>query len=254
MIGRTFLLLSMILVAIGLVACGTIEVGLADEDSQESSVVEESGGDEAAAATLSPTVTATESAPVESTSAPTPPTATAEVETAVTPTAESAPAGWERFHADEYGIELWHPQGTTVVIGEPARPEFSSVDYPEGIVEEQLFVATVMQGESGSFGPPGPMAILEVKLVANPESKSAGEMADLFSKRCPGPVQDPLQPTTVAVQLSGYRYGCEGIDGVIFNEFWSTRPGDPQQLFGAVWANMSAPLADEILATVTFTE
>ncbi len=110
-----------------------------------------------------------------------------------------------------------------------------------------------MQEEGGPFGPSGPQLILEVKLVANPEQASVAVMAERFGQRCPGPRPEALQPTTVSVGLSGFRYDCEGIDGIIFNEFWGPHPSDPQLLIGAAWADMYAPLADDILATVTFT-
>jgi len=252
MTGKIVIVLGTILLVWGLAACGTIEVSLADDEGQESSLVDEVGGDNESAPTPSPAATATKSPTLEPTMTAPPPAATLAATVAPTAAAQNAPADWQRFYDAEYGIELWHPPGTTVVIGEPARPEFSNVEFPEGIVEEQLFVVRVMQDEGGSFGPPGPMAILEVKLVANQEAKNVALLADLYSKRCPGPLRNLPQPTTVNVQLSGYRYGCEGIDGIIFNEFWSPHPTDPQLLFGAAWADMSAPLSDEILATVAF--
>ena len=253
MIGRIVIFLGLLLLASGLAACGTIEIGLANDDDPEGNLIAETGSAEDVATSTAPVSTATESPAIEPSATPLTPAATPTATVTATTTTQDAPAGWTRFYADEYGIELWHPPGTTAIIDEPSRPEFSSVDFPEGIVEEQVFVVRVMQEEGGPFGPPGPQAILQVKLVTNDQGKSVAQMAELYSKRCPGPLSGALQPTTVNVQLSGYRYGCEGIDGIIFNEFWAPHPSDPQLLFGAAWADMSAPLSDEILATVAFT-
>jgi hypothetical protein len=230
-------LVSPLLLAILLTACGTVEVGLLDDSGETREVT----------STTSPAVepAITEQSSVTPTTAP--PAETPEAPAASTESVQAAPAGWQQFQDEEHGIELWHPPGTTVVIGQPARPVFSNSDYPEGIVEEQVFVARVMQQEGESTAP---RSILEVKLVAKPEERPAVEMADLYSKRCPGPLQGPIEPTTINVQLSGYRYACEGMDGIIFNEFWSPVPGNSDLLFGAAWADMFSPLADEILATV----
>lgn len=254
MIGRMIIFLGLLLLAVGLAACGTIEVGLADDDGMEESAVSQDRSTDAIATSTSPPATPTRRAPDEATSTPTPITADATATVALVETDPSTAADWQQFYNDDYGIELWHPPGTTVVIGEPARPVFSSAEYAEGIVEEQVFVARVMQEEGAAFGPPGPQAILEIKLVTNPQSRRLAEMAELYSKRCPGPLQGPIQPTTINVQLSGYRYGCEGMDGIIFNEFWAPHPADAQLLFGAVWTDMASPLADEILATVAITD
>ncbi len=246
MIGKIMILLGALALVWGLSACGTIQVDVAEEDQESEALVAEVESPTAGLAEATPTQTATEQAEVETSATP---------EASITPGAavQVAPSEWQRFYDESYGVELWHPPGTTAMIDQPARPVFSSVEYPDGIAEEQVFVVRVMNEEGGPFGPGGPQVILELKLVANPQETAAALMAELFSKRCPGPAPDSLQPTTVNVQLSGFRYGCEGIDGIIFNEFWAPHPSDPQLLFGAVWAEMSSPLADQILATVTFT-
>lgn len=253
MIGRTALLLAALLLVWALSACGTIEVGLADDDGEESIVTTDLDGSGAGAGAPTPTATATEIPALEPTATATPaaeiPAATATPTTAV----QDGPVGWQRFYDAENGVELWHPAGTTAAIGEPSTPVFSSVEFPDGIAEEQVLVVRVIQEEGGPFGPPGPLALLEFKIVANPEGNNVAVMAEQFSKRCPGPASDRLQPTTVNVQLSGFRYSCEGIDGIIFNELWVPHPTDPQLLIGAVWPDMSAPLSDEILATVSIT-
>jgi hypothetical protein len=261
MTGKMIFVLGIVLLALVLAACGTIEVSVADDDGRESSIIEEESG-QAIVTSPQPTATASETTASKTTVPETTTaeaTATAEVPSPTpeemetsTAGAQSAPAGWQRFYDAEYGIELWHPPGTIAEIGEPARPEFSSVEHPEGIVEEQLFVVRVIHEEGGALGPPGPQAILEVKLVANTEGKRVGEVAELYSRRCPGELHSLPQATTINVHLSGYRYDCEGM--MVFTEFWSPYPADPQIVFGAAWSDMSAPFSDEILATVAYIE
>jgi hypothetical protein len=252
MIGRITLVLGFLLLAWTLSSCGTIEVDLADERDANATQLAGDGGP--AEQAVQPPATSQVAETPQVTLAATLPALEETPESVVTPAAASqdGPAGWLRFYDGDYGIELWHPEGTTVELGQPSRPVFSSVEFPDGIVEEQLFVVRVMQDEGGAFGPGSPQAILEIKLVANSEEKRAAEMAELFSKRCPGPASDSLQPSTINVQLSGFRYSCEGMDGIIFNDFWAPLPADPGLLFGATWADMSSPLADDILATVAF--
>lgn len=253
MIGRIVIVLSAMLLVWGLSACGTIEVGLEDEGEEALAQVGSDEGTTVSTAEASPTATATERPEVAPSATASPAAETPEASATPSAVVQVAPADWQRFYDETYGLTLWHPPGTTAVIGEPAQPVFSSLEFPEGIVEEQVFVVRVIQEEGGPFGPGGPQVILEVKLVANPEQASVAVMAERFGQRCPGSPPDSLQPTTVTVGLSGFRYGCEGIDGIIFNEFWGPHPTDPLLLVGAVWADMSAPLADNILATVTFT-
>ena len=260
MTGRFFYGLGILLLASLLAACGTIEVSLADEVSvvELGDVTGESadGSTGSLESTPTPLASATNA---EATKTPTfepaatpEPTVVVQEETATSTTvAQTAPVGWLHFIDDEYGVELWHPPGTIVIVEEPATLESWNVEYPDGIFEEQVFVVRIMNEEGGALGPPGPQAILEVKLVANPDGQSIGQVAELFSKRClDGPLTSP-QPTTVNVQLSGYRYSCEGIDGMIISEFWSPHPRDTQLTFGAAWFERSAPLSDEILATVS---
>jgi hypothetical protein len=265
MTGKFIYSLAILLLAGLLAACGTIEVSLADEvsvvelgDETGEPADEVTGGPESTAAPTATATIATATIAAATETRPAEPTVTLEP-TAAAPTttviptavAQAAPAGWEQFYNDEYGIGLWHPPGTVAIIGEPASPTFSSVEYPDVIVEEQVFVVRVMNEEGGAFGPPGPQAILNIKLVANPDGKPIGQVAEIFSNRClDGPLSPP-QPTTINVQLSGYRYSCVGIDAMILNEFWSPHPEDPQLTFGAAWWDMSAPLSDEILATVS---
>jgi len=253
MIGKLPVVLGLLLLVWGLSACGTIQVDVAEEGQQSDAPVDEVAATADSADGALPTETAVAEPEAESLATPSPPAATPEASVMPDAAVQDAPAEWQRFHDDEYNLTLWHPPGTTAVLGEPARPVFSSVEYPDGIVEDQVFVVRVINEEGGPFGPSGPQAILELKLVANPDQTPVAAMADLFSKRCPGPASDSLQPTTINVQLSGFRYSCEGIDGIIFNEFWAPYPGDPQLLFGAAWSDMSSPLADEILATVSLT-
>jgi hypothetical protein len=246
------IVLGALLLMLAISACGTIEVGLADESIEDSVLTSNDQDDTFNTEEPRPTATATDSPLVEPLTSPTPPVGSTGAPPTATTTAQGAPVGWQRFSDLEYGLELWHPPGTTAVIGEPSRPTFSSPEFPDGIVEEQEFVVRIVQEEGGPFGPPGPLAILEVKVVANPLERTVAEMADLFSKRCPGSVADPIKPTTINPQLSGYRYGCEGMDGIIFNELWAPHPNGPGLLIGAAWADMSAPLSDEILATLSF--
>jgi hypothetical protein len=253
MIGKLLVVLGLLLLVWGLPACGTIQVDVADEGQQSDASVDEVKGTVVSADEVTPTEAAVEEPEAESQATPSPAAIIPEASDMPDAAVQDAPAEWQRFYDDEYSLTFWHPPGTTAVIGEPARPVFSSVEYPDGIVEDQVFVVRVINEEGGPFGRPGPQAILEVKLVANPDETPVAAMADLFSKRCPGPASDSLQPTTVNVQLSGFHYNCEGIDGIIFNEFWAPHPGDPQLLFGAAWSEMSSPLADEILATVSLT-
>ncbi|UCG22674.1 MAG: hypothetical protein JSW55_10860 [Chloroflexota bacterium] len=260
MSGKYILALGLLLLASLLAACGTIEVGLADEVSVavQGNATEgpadggASGLESTPAPLATPTIAeATMTPTVEPTATPEPTELIQEETPAPTAVAQFAPAGWEQFYDDEYGIELWHPPGTVAIVGEPVRIESWNADFPDVIIEEQVFAVRVMQEEGGALGPPGPQAILSVKLVANVDGNSIGQIADTFSKRCPDGILTQPQPTTINVQLSGYRYSCEGIDGIIFNEFWSPHPEDPQLTFGAAWADMSAPLSDEILATVS---
>jgi hypothetical protein len=257
MTGKMIIVLGLALLAGALAACGTIEVSLTDEDGRESSLVDQTDdgvnevvADQESVAQPQPTMTATEATPIVPTATVEVPSASPEETISAPAGAQVAPADWQRFYDAEFGIELWHPPGTIAEIGEPARPEFSSIEYPEGIVEDQLFVVRVIHKEGGALGPPGPQVILEIKLVANPEGKNVGVVADIFSKRCPGELLSLPQPTTINVHLSGFRYDCEGM--MVFTEFWSPYPADPQIVFGAAWSDMSAPLSDEILATVAF--
>lgn len=254
MIGKVVITLGALLLVWGLSACGTIEVDMADEGEIDGALIEGVESTITSTVESSPTEAATGTPEVEPLETPSPLAETPEASvTTTSPAVQDAPADWQRFHDDSYGITLWHPAGTNAVIGEPSRPVFSSIEFPEGIVEEQVFVVRVIQEEGGPFGPSGPQVILEVKLVANPNETSVAVMAERYGQRCPGPAPDSLQPTTVSVGLSGFRYSCEGIDGIIFNEFWAPHPSDPQLLVGAVWADMSSPLADQILATVAIT-
>ena len=246
MIGKSVVVLGTLLLAALLSACGTIEVDLANEagltiaDVTTTIPVVETNRADSQDATPQSTTT------IVPTAEPTATRLAEEVEleeTAVPAVAVGAvTAGWQRFYDAEFGIELWTPPGTVAEVGEPARPEFWSAEFPDGIIEEQVFVVRVIQEAGGPFGPPGPQAILELKLVANAEGRSIGVAADLFSKRCPGPLLTPPQPTTVNVQLSGYRFACEGIDGIVFNELWSPYPGAPELMVGAAWTDMCSPL------------
>jgi hypothetical protein len=253
MIGKVVIVLGALLLVWGVSACGTIEVDVANSGQGDDAPVAGLEATIAGTVAVTPTTTATETLPVESPATPSP-SAEAPIASATPgPVVQDAQADWQRFYDEEHGIALWYPPGATAVIGEPSRPVFSSVEFPDGIVEEQVFVVRVMQEEGGPFGPSGPQLILEVKLVANPDETNAAIMAERYSQRCPGPISDSLQPMTVSVGLSGFRTSCEGIDGIIFNEFWAPDPDDPQLLLGATWADMSSPLADEVLATITFT-
>jgi hypothetical protein len=252
--------LVMMLLATLLAACGTIEVSLADEisvvelgDVSGEPTDEATGGPESTAAppATATIAIATQTRPAEPTATPEPTEVVPEETVAPTAVPQTAPAGWLQFYDDEYGLELWHPPGTIVIVEEPASPVFWSVEFPDEIVEEQVFVVRVVQEEGGALGPPGPHAILNVKLVANPDGKNIGQVAELFSRRCSSGPPSSIQPTTINVQLSGYRYSCVGIDEMILNEFWSPHTEDPQLSFGAAWWDMSAPLSDEILATVS---
>lgn len=169
--------------------------------------------------------------------------------------AAAAPPDWQVYRSQDYGFGLRHPPGTFVRLLEPASPTACSAELPACIVEEQVFSAVVMQqagDQTGLSGAGGPLAILELKLVTNPDGKTAGAMADLFSQRCVGALLAPVEPTTFSVQLRGYRYTCEGM--AAFTEFWAPLGERADLLFGAAWAAAAAPLSEEILSTLTFAD
>ena len=163
MTGKMIIVLGLALLAGALAACGTIEVSLADEDGRESSLVDQTDdgvnevvADQESVVQPQPTMTATEATPIVPTATVEVPSASPEETISAPAGAQVAPADWQRFYDAEFGIELWHPPGTIAEIGEPARPEFASIEYPEGIVEDQLFVVRVIHKEGGALGPPGP--------------------------------------------------------------------------------------------------
>jgi hypothetical protein len=244
--------LGIMLSAVLLSACGTIEVGLEEQP----------------VATAAPILTIageTVETPVSTlpTSAPSPPaTTTPESGATIEPlaseeadTAESKggsgtnPPGWLHYQNDDFGIEFWHPPGTFIEEREPYSPEFWSGE-SEPIIEVVLFSVNVLQEAEGGDDSPAPQNILEIKAVANPDALSVGAMADLFSRRCPGEILEQLEPTAVSVHLMGYRYTCEGM--MLFTELWAPYGGQTDMLLGAAWAEMFSPLSEDILATVSF--
>jgi hypothetical protein len=162
----------------------------------------------------------------------------------------SGPTDWQQYRNDEFGFELWHPPGTYIEEQEPSSPEAWNEALPDGLVEEQFYSAVVFQELDGPDTPASRQAILEIKLVANPDDRTLGVMAELFSYRCPGPLTEPLGATTMSIHLMGYRYTCEGM--LPFTEFWAPYADQSDTLFGAAWATMFSPLSEDILATVTF--
>lgn len=231
-------------------ACGTLEVGVEETSADNGTATAE-------VESPTPTITTSDETPStfvtvgpddNSSAEPTP----AATESIAEPQQDSGtnPPGWQIYRNDEFGIELLHPPGTYIEEMEPSSPEFWSVDIPEGITEEQLFSAVVFQEGGGESDSPSRQAILEIKLVANPEATSVIEMADLFSRRCPGALLESLEATTISVHLMGYRYTCEGM--MTFTELWAQYGDRSDVIFGAAWAEMFSPLSENILSTVVF--
>jgi hypothetical protein len=253
MMNKYLCALGVISSAILLSACGTIEVGLEEQVAATATQIQtvdgesqDTPGSTLTAAVPSPTVTETPETSTTIEPLPTGEAGTAESQ------GESGtnPPGWLYYQNDEFGIEFWHPPGTFIEEREPYSPEFWSVEFPEGIIEQVLFSASVLQDAGGGDESPTQQSILEIKAVANPETLSVSEIADLFSRRCPGQLLKPLEPTTISIHLMGYHYTCEGM--LPFTEFWAPYDGQTGMLLGAAWAEMFSPLSEDILATITF--
>lgn len=245
--------LGIMLSAVLLSACGTVEIGLEEQPVATATPVPTDVNEmqETPLSTLTTTAPSATATTTPENSTPVEPLSP-DKEVTTEPQGESGtnPAGWLHYQNDEFGIEFWHPSGTFIEEGEPYSPEFWSVEFPEGIIEEVLFSAFVLQDGGGGDDSPTRQNIVEIKAVANPDALSVSEMAELFSHRCPGQILEPLEATTISVHLMGYRYSCEGM--LPFSEFWAPFDGQTDMLLGAAWAEMFSPLSEDILATVTF--